>query len=29
MTVMDDGSEFCEIESQKVDKNVDSPIREN
>ena len=26
MTVMDDGSEYCEIESQKVDKKVESPI---
>ena len=26
MIVIDDGSEYCEIEGQKVDKKVDSPI---
>ena len=26
MIVIDDGSGYCEIESQKVDKKIDSPI---
>ena len=27
MIVIDDGSEYCEIEGQKVDKKVDFPIK--